>query len=89
MSYFQFYFNNNVCADMLDLTLRWIYAYFQQNLLHWLMYLGNGNVINGNNMSFPAQLLVNIIQLAQSVNRSQKDGRLSYLLIVANLHSLV
>lgn len=61
MSYFQFYYNNHVCADMLDLTLRWIYAYLQQHLLHWLMYLRNGNVISGNNMSFSAQFLVNVI----------------------------
>lgn len=64
MNYFQFYYNNRICADTLDLTLRWmrwIYAYLQQNLLHCLMYLNNGNVINDNNMSFSAQLLVNII----------------------------
>lgn len=77
MNHFQFYCNDNVYADMLDLTLKWTYAYLQQNLLGWLMYLNNGNVINDNSMSFSEQCLVNVIQLAQLVNRSWKDRYLN------------
>lgn len=89
MSHFQFYYNNHVCADTLDLTLRWVYGYSQQNLLGWLLYLNNGNEINENNLSSSGQCLVNITQLAQPVNRSPKGRDLNCSLIVDSLYSLV
>ena len=91
MNHFQLYYNNHVYADMPDLTLSWAYVYLQQDLLGWLMYLNSGNVISGNdnNMSFSAQCLVSLVQVAPPVNRSLRDRYLNYFLFAASLCSLV
>lgn len=82
MNHFQLYCNNPVYADTLDLSLGQTYAYLQQNLLGWFIYLNKGNVINDNNMSSSEHCFVNIIQSVQPIKRSLKNTYLNYLFIV-------